>query len=177
MIARLLYKFAMTRPLRVISDNGSPYLERYFLFQFLGWRCYLHRFVASDPDRGWHDHPWRLAVSLLLVGWYYESRTFETRKIRWLNILTADSFHRVVLKDVCPDAPREVWTLFFHTQEDVKLWGFMRGSKRSAQLAWWPYSYSGKKKNFHWETVAPKGRDVKRGPNNIALADQDMYVS
>ncbi|MEZ5739520.1 MAG: hypothetical protein R3E68_08760 [Burkholderiaceae bacterium] len=39
---------------RVICDGDQPYLERYFLFRRLGLTAYLHRFVASDPDRGLH---------------------------------------------------------------------------------------------------------------------------
>lgn len=83
-------------PKRVISrDDGTPYLERYFLLGDPGgiryfdeqnrslrwWQrlttrlpcVYLHRFVASDSDPELHNHPWQ-ATSLILSGGYMEQR-------------------------------------------------------------------------------------------------------
>jgi len=116
-------------PCRVISDSDQPYLERYYLFTVLGWRFYLHKFVGSDPDRGLHDHPWAKAYSIILSGWYWEETRSGVRKIRWLNSLTGDTFHRVVLPYLEESPCLEeypCWTLFFHTAGDVKDWGFWR---------------------------------------------------
>ena len=68
-------------PARVISDNGHPYLERYYVCTLLGVRIYLHRFVGSDPDRGVHDHPWAWARSIVLAGWYLEERRTGIRSV------------------------------------------------------------------------------------------------
>lgn len=154
-VNRLLYRITGHLRLKVISDKGRPYLERYYLFTLLGVRFYLHRFVGSDPDRGLHDHPWPWAASIVLSGWYLEeTRGFEQhaitralaelhgttgvvrRKVRWFNNLTGDSFHRVVL----PTRPVRLvrdgkyieqiaepcWTLFFHRAHYGKEWGFLR---------------------------------------------------
>lgn len=115
-VNRLLYWLTGRLPCRIISDNGRPYLERYYLFTLLGVRFYIHRFVGSDPARGLHDHPWPWAGSIVLSGWYLEERRgseqhavtkvlaelhgttgIVRRKVRWFNWLTGDSFHRVVL--------------------------------------------------------------------------------
>ncbi|WP_244260428.1 hypothetical protein [Burkholderia gladioli] len=55
---RVLYAISSRLPCRIIADGNKPYLERYYLATVFGVRFYLHRFVASDPDRGLHDHPW-----------------------------------------------------------------------------------------------------------------------
>ena len=49
---KLLFWLTSHLPCRIIAEEGSVYLERYYLFTLLGWRFYLHRFVGSDPDRG-----------------------------------------------------------------------------------------------------------------------------
>jgi hypothetical protein len=115
-----LYRWSGDRRLRVISDGGVPYLERYYLGTRFGIRCYLHRFVGSDPDRGLHDHPWSWAGSIVLAGFYQEQRDGGTRTIRRFNWLRGSTFHRVLL----PESMSEVWTLFFHRAQNTKSWGF-----------------------------------------------------
>ncbi len=182
-----LFWLAMKLPCRVISEAGEPYLERYFVAEFFGRRYYLHRFVASDPDRGYHDHPWRSAWSVLLAGWYYEARlTLEAdgqdhhtlRRVTWLNLLTSKTRHRVLLGDTIPEAPDEAWSLFSHTTPDVKPWGFYRRrlSRGRGVTDFTMYDYSGKQKNVHWERTAPKGRDVRRDVAGFALPEEDMYA-
>lgn len=115
---------------RIDGDDGRPYLERYYLGGAFGRCVYLHRFVASDPDRGVHDHPWRRAVSVVLTGGYRELRlrrdrgSTVTRRVRPLsvNVIRGDDFHRVLL-----DQP-EAWTLFVHGPR-IKGWGFLRGGQ------------------------------------------------
>ena len=155
MIRRLLLALTARLPARVISDGNGPYLERYYLGSAFGARAYLHRFLASDPDRGLHDHPWPWAVSLILAGWYIEQRRDGDHVRRWLNVLTGDTFHRVVM----PHGAREVWTLFIHGPR-CKEWGFLRTFDGGAVFA--PYDYgteSGEPKRW-WES-APKGRDLR----------------
>jgi len=60
-------------------------------------RAYLHRLVASDPDRGLHDHPWPWAFSILLAGWYSNVTRSGSNRVRWFNTPTSDTFYRFVL--------------------------------------------------------------------------------
>ena len=132
-VDRLLYRISGRLPCRIIeSEPGAPYLERYFIARLFGWTVYLHRFVASDPrGTGLHDHPWRLAISLVLSGGYWELRhagfnldgpIAETRSVRpgRLNIIHGTTFHRVVLGEGCT-----AWSIFAHGPY-AKGWGFLR---------------------------------------------------
>lgn len=166
MIRRLLLAYSATRPCKIISEAGRPYLERYFVCAFFGIRLYLHRFVGSDPDRGLHDHPWRWAMSIILRGWYYEATRQGMRKVRWLNFLTGDTFHRVILwppgtqGDVYDYVtPSEVWSLFIVPAKDVKPWGFLRDQGQRGQV-FTPFDYGPAGKPTHWWKHAPKGRDA-----------------
>ncbi len=145
---RFLYRLTNRLPCRIIDEGGRPYLERYYLCSLGEIRIYIHRFVGSDPDRGLHSHPWTWALSLVLSGWYFEERFSGTdtpvfRRVRWLNCLLGESFHRVVMPadhinslhgDARGEAirtsgsiPRECWTLFIHkAQEGGRRWGFLR---------------------------------------------------
>jgi hypothetical protein len=88
----------------------------------------LHRFVASDPGRGLHNHPWKHALSLVLSGTYEETRMLDSRAdnvlhSRWLrpgrfNFISGDIFHRVNIPQ-----DRECWSLFVHAPK-AKSWGF-----------------------------------------------------
>ena len=142
-------------PARKISDDGRPYLIRYYIGTVFGWRVYLHHFVGSDPAMGLHDHPWRRAVSVILAGWYWEDTRQGTRKVRWLNHLIGDSFHRVILPDgiTC-------WTLFAHSVGDVKAWGFLTPEGDGAKFT--PYAYPGGAKVPFWWLAAPKGREIRK---------------
>jgi hypothetical protein len=158
---KLLYWLSGFLPCRIISDDGTPYLERYFLFQALGWTFYMHRFVGSDPNRGLHDHPYSRAYSFVLAGRYYEETRSGWRMVRWFNRLTGESFHRVMVPD-----GTNVWTLFCHGPY-VKPWGFMRPLDTVAGvplLLWEPHAYqtdeaSGKQR---WWDTAPHGVDEHR---------------
>lgn len=132
---KFLFWLSSFLPFREISDGDTPYLERYYIATLFGWRFYLHRFVGSDPDRGLHDHPFAKAYSLILSGWYFEETRSGTRKVRWSNSLTGDTFHRVVLPTLvyfpvwpgrAESAPKPCWTLFMHKAGSVKPWGFLR---------------------------------------------------
>src|ERR1700739_400451 len=119
---RFLYWLSGQLPTTLIYDNGRPYLERSYLGQFNGCTYYIHRFVGSDPDRAKHSHPFKWMLSILLSGWYWEDNSYGMKMVKWFNFLTGESFHRVIL----PDENKDVWTIFIHTSEKVKPWGFMR---------------------------------------------------
>lgn len=128
---RLLYRLSAYCRCRVIDGpDRQPYLERYHLMRLpFGYRVYLHRFVASDPGRGLHNHPWRRALSLLLCGRYQETRMLDARtgnrlRQRWLgpgsfNYISGDVFHRINIA-----ANSECWTLFIHAPR-ARSWGFI----------------------------------------------------
>jgi len=153
---RFLYWLSGRLPCRIISDDGTPYLERYYVCTVFGVRVYLHRFVGSDPDRGLHDHPWPWAFSLVLSGWYIEElrRASKFRTVRWINFLTGDTFHRVIL----PHGRRDTWTLFAHRAKVVKEWGFWHGCKVGA--IWTPYPQQTGTRE--WWPEVPLGRDEPR---------------
>lgn len=161
MIRSLLTRLTNRLPVRIISDDGTPYLERYYVGTAFGLRCYLHRFVGSDPDRGLHDHPWRFAFSIVLAGWYIERKRDGDRVRSRFNALTADTFHRVIL----PEGATDAWTLFVHTTPGVKDWGFLRYSRMQPHdLAVWEkyhYPQTGGVKDPRWWLHAPKGRDIR----------------
>lgn len=153
MIRRLLIWLTDYLPCREIKgDQGEPYLERYYLGSLFGWRAYIHRFVDSDPDRGLHDHPWRLSVSLILVGWYAELRSNVLRKRRagQINIIRGTDFHRVILPE-----GQDAWTLFVHGKR-TKGWGFSRAG------VYTPFARSADDYPFEeWWRHVPRGRAVR----------------
>ena len=131
LVNRLLYRLSAYCRCRVINGpDHEPYLERYHLLCLpFGYRVYLHRFVASDPGRGLHNHPWRHAMSLVLSGSYQETRMLGAERDnlirhRWLragnvNFIPGEVFHRVNL------APgEECWSLFIHAPA-IRSWGFL----------------------------------------------------
>jgi hypothetical protein len=133
------------------GPDGEPYLERYYLATLFGVRLYLHRFVASDPDRSLHDHPWAWSGGWVLSGGYTELReqvagdgatiVVERRLgAGAINRLNAQTRHRIILKE-----GTEAWSLFAHGRR-VKGWGFFskdgyrpeaRDAQDHATRQWW----------------------------------------
>lgn len=133
---QLLFKISAYLRCRVIrGPNQEPYLERYHLLRLpFGIHVYLHRFVASDPGRALHNHPWRAALSLVLSGQYTETRLSNGQKNNALirsrvraghfNYISGKIYHRINL------APGEqAWSLFIHTASH-KSWGFLDTADR-----------------------------------------------
>jgi hypothetical protein len=136
MINKLLFRFTAYLRCRVIrGENNQPYLERYHLVRLpFGVHVYLHRFVASDPGRALHNHPWRAAMSLVLSGEYEETRLSNARRNHalvkrrvgsgHLNFISGRTYHRINL------APgQQAWSLFIHSASH-KSWGFLDTSSR-----------------------------------------------
>ncbi len=129
--SHLLFKVSAFCRCRIINGpDQQPYLERYHLLNLpFGYRIYLHRFVASDPGRRLHNHPWNHAVSLVLSGKYEEIRMRSARHdntvikrqmgagcLNWIN---GSIFHRINLAE-----GHECWTLFIHSPA-IQTWGFL----------------------------------------------------
>lgn len=162
MMRTILYWLSGWLPCRMICDGQQPYLERYYLFTVFGVRVYLHRFVASDPDRGFHDHPWPWALSFLLMGWYWNHTRSGVFRVNWFNAIGADTFHRVVLPT--DRGVHEVWTLFAHRAQDIKPWGFLRDLGLLGFI-YTPCSYPQGVKQSEWWKTAPRGRfETRRMP-------------
>lgn len=159
MLRRLLYWITDRLPARIINgDDGSPYLERYYLCSIRGLRAYVHRFVASDPDRGVHDHPWDRAASIVLVGGYTELRHDKRRRVRpWqINYIRGNDFHRVLLEE-----GQEAWSLFIHGKR-IKGWGFFRDG------VYTPVAVTKDGNKFHdWHLTAHTGRVVRAAINQV----------
>ncbi len=107
---------------KVISRDGDPYMERFYLLKFAGCALFLHRFWRSDPD-GVHDHPWAF-VRLIVRGWYFEQsldgqlRLYEAGSFLFSQ---AERMHAVRIDD---GMRGKVWTLFAHGRRWRK-WGFI----------------------------------------------------
>jgi 8-oxo-dGTP diphosphatase len=119
-------------PVKVIRDDkGVPFLYRYHLFMLGpdGPGMCIHRFVKSDPERGYHDHPWSFSMSFILCGGYHErilsTETKEGYVEKWRNRFTFNhldghkTFHRVMIEE-----GKDAWTLFYF-QKRSKTWGMI----------------------------------------------------
>ncbi len=63
-------------PMRPITIDGKPYVERYYVGSNpRGEQTWLHRFLNADGDRNFHSHPW-YADSMIVCGGYWENSTF-----------------------------------------------------------------------------------------------------
>lgn len=119
-------------PVKIIrDDHGRPFLYRYHLFSFTnnGPGVCIHRFIKSDPDRGYHDHPWKHSMSFILCGGYTE-RIYDKdndngyitiQRNKWnINYLKGEGvFHRVMI-----DEGKDAWTIFFFGKRS-KTWGMI----------------------------------------------------
>ncbi len=185
LIHRLLYRFSARLRCRIISgQGGEPYLERYHLLRLpFGIHVYLHRFVASDPGRTLHNHPWRHALSLVLAGGYRETRLrgrgdtrLHQRRIGAgnLNFISGRIYHRI---DLDPGA--ETWSLFVHSASE-RSWGFLDTRERCFSYSdhqtvlgresrpdWWRYAprprnHPGMRQEMN-EKIQPEAISTKRG--------------
>jgi hypothetical protein len=135
-IIRILFKLSSYCRCRIIDGpDQAPYLERYHLLKLpFGCQIYLHRFIASDPGRGLHNHPWESACSFLLCGRYEEIRMADAREGNQLrnqtikagsfNWINGSEFHRINLINEI-----ECWTLFIHGTK-AKSWGFLEQNQQ-----------------------------------------------
>lgn len=163
---KLLFWLTDRLPMRVINDGERPYLERYYLFTILGWRFYIHQFVGSDPERSIHDHPWRRAFSIILSGSYVEELRSGIREVNWFNSLTGDTFHRVILQRDKSGIERPCWTLFFHSKDNVKQWGFLfplRHGMPNGEMIFKPYEYSREGSQIYWWLTAKSRKQLREG--------------
>lgn len=157
-------------------------MERYYIGTWASRRWYIHRFVGSDPKRGWHDHPWSPAYSAVLWGEYGEERitptdtqyrnrlhntragltsnlTMTTSRVRWFNILHERTAHRVVIgNDWTPTNMEDHGTAIHnHTSRSPECWTLFAHPVSYTQ----PWGF--------WRDVTPKSPDL------YAIADQYQW--
>ncbi|WP_339617229.1 hypothetical protein [uncultured Gilvimarinus sp.] len=121
-VSDLLKLAAHHMPLKTISINGNPYLERYFVGQQgHGTQYWLHHFLTADGDRQLHSHPWA-ATSLVLCGQYterlYGDKT-ATHKAGDQNKIPSGKLHQIT--HVQPGT----WTLMRVQPERAENWYFI----------------------------------------------------
>ena len=169
----------------VIEVNRKPYLERYKLAgknhwfnrlrRWLGLQIYIHRFVSTDGERWIHDHPWRWCLCFVLSGGYIEERlkyfspneglVTERVPVRWLNLLTPRTFHRIA------ELKPNTWTLVICGPDTVhngkrKGWGFIEAinsQKMEEKLYWFQYQqpYQGERTNDFMDNM-PTGQQHRK---------------
>lgn len=157
------------------NSEPEPYLERYRLLELpLGAKVYIHRFLASDPDRGYHNHPWN-SISFPLVGGYLEHRFHPVEPVEraafpgGYNRIRQENFHRVDLLGV------DAWTLFFRAGTGNG-WGFIYKAQpyggdwkkdRAEGFSWWQFQVAREvtdsDSNNGWDGI-PLGKHTGREP-------------
>lgn len=115
-------KFTLGAPHEVLTHEArGPYLEKWRLSQDAdGSARMLHRFLRSDGDEEFHDHPWDNRT-LMISGGYWDVTPTSRQWVAPGEILIrkAHDFHRIELEDgVIP------MTIFWHGPK-INEWGFL----------------------------------------------------
>lgn len=152
-----------TRPPDVVSaPDGDPYLYRWHVIPRNDFaNVYLHVQVASDVDRGLHDHQYD-NQSVILAGAYREvvqdhppygsPRTLERREGQVIH-RRAELAHRLILPSDVPYA-----MTLFTTGPRIREWGFwMPARDHTGRPAKW----------FPWEEVTRQVEDGKWVHNEL----------
>ncbi len=179
---KLLFKISSFLRCRIIcGPDREPYLERYHLLRLpFGIQLYLHRFVASDPGRALHNHPWQSALSLIISGQYDETRLGNSRnnyalqkrsiRVGSLNYISSKVYHRIYI-------PRgqQAWTLFIHSASD-QTWGFLDTQNRQFSYSDHNNTLSVESNPLWWKTAPrPNSRPDMRLPLDLDL-DQNLAI-
>lgn len=160
---KLLLRLTQNMPARAIDLDDKHYIERYQVAQFGKVHIYLHRYLGCDGDRQIHDHPWRYALGIPLVGGYAEevltaldagngwrSKMVWRRPWCW-NLINARTFHRIAYVE------KGTWSLFI-TFERFKAWGFL--SRTDFEVIYSPHYGAA---NEQWAIDAPTGAELRAG--------------
>jgi hypothetical protein len=106
-----------------LGPNGELF-HRGFIVRSKNFRVFMHRFMMSDPDHEFHNHPFEWSFSIILWGTYVEKRLVGPGQIETIehgpgsiNVIKKTDFHRVTLES------GDVFTLFFAGPK-TGTWGF-----------------------------------------------------
>lgn len=117
------------------GDNCPPYMFRWWLTTWFGWKVYLHHFVGDDAARDLHDHPRRF-ISIGLWGRYVEETPFRDQHggestvlvdkrlyvAPWWRSFSPEHRHRIVMAPK-PGRKPSCWTLVLVGPLERE-WGF-----------------------------------------------------
>jgi len=182
-------KVARVLPVKIIRDDrGVPFLYRYHLFAWgnNGPGMCIHHFVKSDPERGYHDHPWRHGLSFILCGGYDElivkgvedekATSFHRPRFTFNHIRGEGQYHRVMLKEGA-----DAWTIFAFTNRS-KTWGMvgldhsykpMSTTIHDQDGGWWALAMKGlglhQRRPFAKPVIATVDVMVRNGRNEILV--------
>lgn len=127
------------------KTDGSPYrLNVHLTPSWIPWGIDLHHFFRSDQEPEYHNHPWFVGYSRILLHGYIEhylvSGTTQDRRTRYFtsgewntlwNTNKQRTWHRLELyEDMDTGVPFRPWTLFFHgrrikdEKDGISSWGF-----------------------------------------------------
>jgi hypothetical protein len=148
-VRALLIWYAKRYPyFHLVGEDGSVYMERYWLFnRDIDWKgtkrfphirfsIRVHKILRADLDRWYHNHPGRFRT-FILQNWYNEQRPmgFMSEAMGQLDdpvfhrpqgsttTLDEDEYHSVVAVH-----PEGVWTLFVMWEPVYRKpgsWGFL----------------------------------------------------
>lgn len=113
---------------RYIGGRQDPYMVRTTAIASRWVDVNHHRLHRPDAERDPHDHPWVIAVSVILSGWYAEElydeqgKLIDTRVLRAgdVNVITHRTLHRIA-----EVAPGGATTSLFLGFGRVRKWGFV----------------------------------------------------
>jgi hypothetical protein len=121
-----LMTFTATMPLKVISVNGEPYLERYFAgLSEDGGQWWYHRFLRADAERHLHNHPWHGRVTVLRGKYTEEYLGAEGHRGRMTfragaqRLIVPQTTHRII--EVEPNT----WTFLYIEAGRLPTWSFI----------------------------------------------------
>lgn len=135
----LITRAKKTPYMHIVGDDGSVYMERYWLFNpYPSWfpiSIRLQRIMRADTADHKHDHPWN-ARTFILRDWYAEVRSVSlgddsmpvdvryTRRAGDTATIKFGEYHHIEAV-----APGGVWTLFV-TGKYRGSWGFLVAGRK-----------------------------------------------
>ncbi len=125
---------------RMGPDPNDPYLIRW-TFIFLNYSIRIHRWIRSDDDRFFHDHPWNF-FSFILKGKYVNVTPNGRFPVRagqiWKSVATARHYLEI---------PKEgAWTILFCGRPYHK-WAFYIGDRKFRPLRYF-HTFGGSAQNL-----------------------------
>ena len=146
----------------------------------------IHRFARSDPDRGYHDHPWKKAISFIMCGGY-EERILKSRNTTEYNVHQrnrwsfsylngVETFHRVMIEE-----GKDAWTLFLFGKRS-KTWGMVGLDGQFKQMSstvedqdggWWQHVQKGLGLHEH---LIHRGRVIAAVDTIVKCNDEILLI-